>query len=341
MAQSKRCVLVPGGAGFIGSHFVDLVHEKGYFPVVLDALTYSGNRDNLKNIPEREFAFVEGNICDAKLVEKVFKDFPISGVINFAAETHVDRSITGPMDFVMTNVLGTSILLNEALKSWEKDKPAGFRFVQVSTDEVYGSLEEGFFSETSPYAPNSPYSASKAGADFLCRAWFKTYGFPTVVTHCSNNYGPRQYPEKLIPAMITRALKGESLGVYGDGKNVRDWLHVKDHCEGIWLAYEKGRAGESYCFGGDNELENLTLVHELCKILDETRPRPQGTYKDLIRFVTDRLGHDRRYAIDFSKAKKELGFSPRENFTQGFFATIRWYLDNPEWIESSLRKENQ
>jgi dTDP-glucose 4,6-dehydratase len=323
-------ILVTGGAGFIGSHFVELVAKKGHHCVVVDALTYAGRRENLNHVPESQYTFFNLNICDAPAVGELLRRFDVDAIFNFAAETHVDRSIDAPADFVMTNVVGTSMLLTAGLQHWERQgKKSGFRFVQVSTDEVFGSIEgEGAFTESSPYAPNSPYSASKAGGDFLVRAWNKTYGLPTVITHCTNNYGPRQYPEKLIPAMILRALRGQPLGVYGDGQHVRDWLHVADHCEGIWLAFERGQIGAHYCFGGGHEVANLNLVHQLCDVLDRERPRKQGSYRELIQFVTDRLGHDRRYAVDFNRATRELGFRPQVEFARGFPETIRWFLNS-------------
>lgn len=333
-------LMVTGGAGFIGSQFVERCVRAGHRPVVVDALTYAGHRENLAHVDPGAYDFVEADICDDLAIGKLIKSEDFGGVFNFAAETHVDRSISGPGAFVQTNLVGTSVLLSESLRHWEgRGRPAGFRFVQVSTDEVYGSLGPNEkFSEKSAYAPNSPYSASKAGGDMLVRAWHKTYGLPTVTTHCSNNYGPRQFPEKLIPAMIARALVGEPLGVYGDGKHVRDWLHVSDHCEGIWLAFEKGGVGEHYCFGGNHEVENLEMVHLLCRTLQELRPRSQGRYEDLIKFVPDRLGHDRRYAIDFSKAARDLGFRPRVEFARGFTDTVKWYLGNEAWIAAVKRK---
>jgi dTDP-glucose 4,6-dehydratase len=328
--------IVTGGAGFIGSHFVELLVEQGHKPIVIDALTYAGRRENLQHLPAGSYEFLQMNICNAGDVAAVLKRPGLAGVFNFAAETHVDRSISGPADFMQTNVVGTYVLLNEALKAWEaRGRDKNFRYVQVSTDEVFGQLgDEGAFTEATPYAPNSPYSSSKAGADLLVRAWHHTYGLPTITTHCSNNYGSRQYPEKLIPAMVSRALRGDKLGVYGDGKNVRDWLHAKDHCRGIWLAFSKGVAGESYCFGGNHELENLTLVHALCDLLDKERPRAGGaSYRELIQFVPDRLGHDRRYAIDFSKARTQLGYAPSIAFADGFRDTVKWYLDNSDWVK--------
>jgi len=323
-------VLVTGGLGFIGSHFVDLVLARGHRPVVLDALTYAGNRANLAHVPGVQVEI--GDICDADLVRRLLEREAIDAVFNFAAETHVDRSIEGPAEFVRTNVVGTSVLLAEALRVWTaRGRPADFRFVQISTDEVFGALAEGGpdkFTEDTPYAPNSPYSASKAGGDHLVRAYGHTYGLPTLITHCSNNYGPRQYPEKLIPALLARALHGQTMGVYGDGRHVRDWLHVSDHARGIWAAFERGRPGEHYCFGGNHELENLALVTHMCDVLAELRPGSDP--HRLITFVPDRPGHDRRYAIDFTKARRELGYAPSVPFADGFRATIAWYLDGRE-----------
>lgn len=335
-------VMITGGAGFIGSHFVEYAIKQGLSPIVVDALTYAGHKENLAHLPENSYQFVQADICDATTIQSLLEDNAISAVFNFAAETHVDRSIAGPSAFVETNLVGTSVLLSECLKYWEKKgRPKDFRYLQVSTDEVYGSLDfaDPKFTEESPFAPNSPYSASKAGADFLVRAWHHTYGLPTLITHCSNNYGPRQFPEKLIPAMIARALKGDKLGVYGDGKNVRDWLHVEDHCQGIYLTYKKGVVGEHYCFGGDTELNNLELVQSLCDLMQSLKPPTKVKhYRDLIAFVTDRPGHDKRYAIDFSKASRELGFKPNIKFTDGFRSTIKWYFDNGAWIEKVSRK---
>ncbi len=334
-------ILVTGGMGFIGSHFVDLLVGRGYRPVIVDTLTYAGHRENLAHLSKNAYSFYEINICNAKALAEIFTVHEIRAVFNFAAETHVDRSISGPTDFIQTNLVGTSTLLAESLRYWEAvGRPADFRYLQVSTDEVFGALptDSSRFTENSPYAPNSPYSASKAGGDLLVRAWHKTYGLPTLVTHCSNNYGPRQFPEKLIPVMIECALNNKPLGVYGDGQHVRDWLHVRDHCEGIWLAFKEGKPGEHYCFGGDTELRNLDLVNRLCNVMTELKPPDSGSYRDLIVFVADRLGHDRRYAIDCAKAKSLLGFKPQVDFERGFFETVKWYLNNRDWIEAVKRK---
>lgn len=335
-------ILITGGAGFIGSAFVRLALSKGCRITVLDALTYAGHRDNLVGL-EGPWELIVGNITDSDLVTRLIQQSKADAIISFAAETHVDRSITGPATFVETNVVGTQVLLSSALRHWEslpKDEQKSFRFLQVSTDEVYGSLSSGgLFSENSPLEPNSPYSASKAAGDLLVRAWNHTYGLPTLVTRCSNNYGPRQFPEKLIPTLITCALEGKSLPLYGDGMHVRDWIHVDDHCEGIWLALTLGKPKSTYCFGGLCELPNLELVHKVCSALDELSPRTDGKkHASAIERVTDRPGHDRRYAIDFSYAHKELGFSPRRAFDAGLKETVKWYIENRAWTEAVRRK---
>lgn len=341
----KKTLLVTGVAGFIGSNFVRMMMEQGYHVVGLDALTYAGNRESLESLPSKGgFELVEGNIADADLVSKLLAKHKPSALVNFAAESHVDRSITGPKVFVETNVLGTAQLLHAALSYW-KSLPAveqsSFRYLQVSTDEVYGSLgPTGKFSEKTPLDPSSPYSASKTGGDLLVHAWHHTYGLPTIITRCSNNYGPFQYPEKLIPHMIHCALTGKPLPVYGDGANVRDWIHVEDHCSGIFLALEKGKAGSVYCFGGNAERKNLTVVQTICAELDKLRPAKKS-YAEQITFVTDRLGHDRRYAIDDSLAKAELGFRQNFSFENGLADTIRWYLDNEKWCEAVLKHAHQ
>lgn len=339
-----RNYLVTGAAGFIGSEFVRQLAGHANHIVVLDALTYAGHLENLSDV-QAEMTFVKGRIQDPKTVAAIFAEYPIDTVVNFAAESHVDRSIEKPADFVDTNVVGVSTLLTASVLAWEKRSEAdraNFRFVQVSTDEVYGQLgETGYFTEESPYAPSSPYSASKAGSDLLARAWHHTYKLPVIVTNCSNNYGPRQYPEKLIPNMIRCALSGKSLPVYGDGRNVRDWIHVSDHSTGVRLAVEKGRPGETYCFGGRSERRNLDVVKLICAELDEVRPRAHGSYADQIKFVEDRKGHDWRYAIDDTKAERELGFTRRyTKFEDGLKQTIRWYLDNEAWVEKVLKSES-
>ncbi|MEZ0393416.1 MAG: dTDP-glucose 4,6-dehydratase [Pseudobdellovibrionaceae bacterium] len=333
-------LLVTGGAGFIGSNFVETALRKGYRLTVLDALTYAGHRANLKDFLKPGVCdFILGRIEDPQLLEKLFSEQSFDGVVHFAAESHVDNSITGPRKFLVTNIMGTFELLEVARRHWAQltgEKQKNFRFLHISTDEVFGSLgETGKFKEETPYAPNSPYSSSKAGSDHLVRAWFHTYGLPTVMTNCSNNYGPRQFPEKLIPRMITNALKGKPLPVYGKGANIRDWIHVQDHCEGVLLAFEKGTPGESYCFGGNSERNNLDVVKKLCEILNQLSPRKDGrSHSEAIQFVEDRLGHDFRYAIDDEKAQKELGFKRKySNFEQGLDQTVKWYLENSHWLQ--------
>ena len=331
-------ILVTGGAGFIGSNFVlDWIAAVGEPVVNLDKLTYAGNLANLASLAgDARHRFVRGDIGERDLVEKLLAEHRPRAIVHFAAESHVDRSIHGPGDFVVTNVMGTFSLLEAArahFASLDAAAREAFRFVHVSTDEVYGSLGEGdpAFSETTPYAPNSPYSASKAGSDHLVRAYHHTYGLPTVTTNCSNNYGPYQFPEKLIPLMIANALEGKALPVYGDGRQVRDWLYVADHCEAVRVALERGRPGETYNIGGNSEKRNIDVVHALCDALQAVRPR-EGGYRPLIRFVADRPGHDRRYAIDARKIRAELGWSPRETFESGLARTVRWYLDHAAWV---------
>ncbi|MFP6666215.1 MAG: dTDP-glucose 4,6-dehydratase, partial [Pirellulales bacterium] len=305
----------------------------------LDKLTYAGNLDSLCPVTDSpDYLFMEGDIGDAQLVAELLADRQPVAIVNFAAESHVDRSIDGPAQFVQTNVVGTCNLLAAALEYWrslEDTAQSHFRFLHVSTDEVYGSLgPTGYFTETTPYAPSSPYSASKAASDHFVRAYHHTYGLPAVITNCSNNYGPHQFPEKLIPLMILNALEGKPLPVYGDGQNVRDWLFVEDHCEAICTVLEKGAPGEVYNIGGDCERANLEIVETICDIVDRLRPGlPHAPCRDLITFVTDRPGHDRRYAIDASKIRQQLGWQPKENFESGLLRTIRWYLDNTEWVE--------
>ena len=327
-------LLVTGGAGFIGANFIHHWIATERAPAVnLDKLTYAGNLRNLDALRgDARHIFVQGDICDRALVKRLLEQHKPRAVVHFAAESHVDRSIAGPADFVQTNVVGTFCLLEEAKEYWKKAGDA-FRFLHVSTDEVYGSLgpDEAPFTESTPFAPNSPYAASKAAADHMVRAYRHTYGLPTLTTNCSNNYGPYQFPEKLIPLMIQQALAGKPLPVYGDGQNVRDWLYVRDHCEGVRAVLERGRAGETYNLGGNSERRNLDLVQELCRSLDELRPRKQGSYAELISFVKDRPGHDRRYAIDASKIRRELGWQPAESFEGGLRKTLRWYLDNQSW----------
>jgi dTDP-glucose 4,6-dehydratase len=338
-----KTIVVTGGAGFIGSSFVELSLRKGYRVIVLDAFTYAGRMENLDHLKrfltDEQLCIARGNICDGAYVTSVLEKFQPQAVFNFAAESHVDRSITGPEEFIKTNVLGTYQLLNattQFLKTKNDTQKNLFRFVQISTDEVFGSLgKTGFFTEESQITPNSPYSASKAAGDHLAVAWNHTYGLPTVITHCSNNYGPRQFPEKLIPFMIKCALEGKPLGVYGDGSNIRDWIHVEDHCQGIWLAYEKGRLGQRYCFGGMAERNNVEVVHKIADLLDLYRPRADKTsYRTQIKFVKDRPGHDWRYAIDDQLSQKELGFTRLFSFDSGLESTVKWYLEHQDWVDS-------
>ena len=333
---------VTGGAGFIGGNFVLDAVASGLRVVNLDALTYAGNRDTLAALDgDDRHVFVQGDIGDRDLVASLLARHRPTAIVNFAAESHVDRSIDGPAAFVQTNVVGTLGLLEAARDYWkalEGDARDSFRFLHVSTDEVYGSLgETGRFSETTPYAPNSPYSASKAASDHLVRAFHHTYGLPVLTTNCSNNYGPYQFPEKLVPLIIQKALAGEPLPVYGDGRNVRDWLFVKDHCSAIRRVLDAGRVGETYNVGGDAERENLHVVKTICALLDERRPRADGAKRESqITFVRDRPGHDRRYAIDATKIQSELGWAPAVSFEQGIAATVDWYLANTGWVERVL-----
>ena len=331
-----KSILVTGGAGFIGSNFVPYFAEKysHYHIVNLDKLTYAGNLDNLKECDSMmNYTFVQGDICDEKLVQSLFEKHDIRGVIHFAAESHVDNSIMGPRAFMEANVMGTFNLIEMARRYW-MSAPGQYRtgyescrFHHISTDEVYGTLgESGYFTETTPYAPNSPYSASKAGSDFIVRAWHHTYGMNVTTSNCSNNYGPKQHSEKLIPTIIRKCLAEEPIPVYGNGQNVRDWLYVLDHCKAIDLIYHQGKSGETYNIGGHNERNNLQIVHSVCRILDEKRPRKEGRYADLISFVTDRPGHDLRYAIDATKLTEELGWKADENFESGIIKTVEWYL---------------
>ena len=333
-------ILVTGGAGFIGSNFVlDWLTNSKAEPVVnLAKLTYAGNLANLQAVQnDARHHFVHGDIGDVDLIEKLLREHAIRAVVNFAAESHVDRSIHGPGEFIHTNVVGTFHLLESVRAYWTnlaEPQKASFRFLHVSTDEVYGSLSptDPAFSETNPYEPNSPYSASKAASDHLVRAWHHTYGLPVLTTNCSNNYGPYHFPEKLIPLVILNALNGKPLPIYGDGQQVRDWLYVKDHCSAIRRVLEAGRLGETYNVGGWNEKANLEVVKTICTILDGLRPKTNGQYADQITFVTDRPGHDRRYAIDASKLERELGWKPAETFESGIAKTVQWYLEHPEWI---------
>jgi len=337
--MAEKNILVTGGAGFIGANFVlDWLGNESAAIVNLDKLTYAGNLGNLQSVRnDPRHLFVRGDICAPGLVTGLLERHRPSAIVHFAAESHVDRSIHGPEDFVQTNVVGTFRLL-EAARAYFSKLSAGereaFRVLHVSTDEVYGSLGPGdpAFSESSPYAPNSPYSASKAASDHLARAYIHTYGLPIVTTNCSNNYGPYQFPEKLIPVVILNALAGKGLPVYGDGKQVRDWLYVNDHCGAVRLALAKGKPGEVYNVGGSSEQTNITVVEQVCAILDELRPRPSGKHESLIEFVKDRPGHDRRYAIDASKITRELGWKRTESFDSGLRKTVTWYLDNQDWV---------
>ncbi|HWU70147.1 MAG TPA: dTDP-glucose 4,6-dehydratase [Pseudoxanthomonas sp.] len=334
--------MVTGGAGFIGGNFVLEAVAQGIKVVNLDALTYAGNRDTLASLDgDPNHVFVHGDIGDGALVSRLLAEHRPDAVINFAAESHVDRSIDGPGAFVQTNVVGTLHLLEAVRDHWKglqgeaRDK---FRFLHVSTDEVYGTLgDSGKFTETTPYAPNSPYSASKAASDHLVRAFHHTYGLPVLTTNCSNNYGPYHFPEKLIPLVIAKALAGEALPVYGDGKQVRDWLFVRDHCSAIRTVLEKGRVGETYNVGGNSEKQNIEVVKTICALLDQRRPRADGQPRESqIAFVADRPGHDRRYAIDASKLKNELGWEPAYTFERGIAETVDWYLDNQGWVNRVL-----
>ena len=350
-----KSILITGGCGFIGSNFVRLLlqnsgallSESGYDCLInLDALKYAGNRANLTEFEDSQpYLFVEGDICDQALVSSLLKENEVDTIVHFAAESHVDRSIDGPEPFVQTNVVGTLRLLQAAKDRWESiedDRKDTFRFLHVSTDEVDGTLapEDSAFCETTPYAPNSPYSASKASSDFLVRSYFHTYGLPVVTTNCSNNYGPYQFPEKLIPLVVLNALEGKPLPIYGDGKQIRDWLYVEDHCTGILAALAKGQLGETYCIGGRSEMENIQIVQRICAILDELRPASENpnlvgkySYEDLITYVKDRPGHDRRYAINCDRIQAECGWRPVETFDTGIWKTVEWYLENQEWSQ--------
>lgn len=346
--MEKKNLLVTGGAGFIGSNFVNYWSQK--YPqdqiIVLDALTYAGNCNNLNNLANNpHFAFIHGNICDRTLVDSILATEKITHIAHFAAESHVDRSILGPEAFIQTNVVGTFTLLESFRHHWlQANQPSNYCFLHVSTDEVYGSLEtdEPAFTETTAYAPNSPYSASKAGSDHLARAYYHTYNMPTMITNCSNNYGPYHFPEKLIPLMCINILLGKSLPVYGDGQNIRDWLYVEDHCTALDAVLNRGKAGETYNIGGNNEVKNIDLVKLICQLMDEIAPDlPVKPASKLITFVKDRPGHDRRYAIDSSKLKTELGWQPSATVESGLRATLQWYLDNPQWWQPLLSEEYQ
>lgn len=348
MERKQRKIIITGGAGFIGSNFVH--HWCKQYPgdrvVVVDALTYAGNRDNLKALEKLpNFRFVHGNICDRPLISALLAEEQIDTIAHLAAESHVDRSILGPDAFIQTNVIGTFTLLESFRHHWiSRGKPQSDRFLHVSTDEVYGSLgsDDPAFSETTPYAPNSPYSASKAGSDHLARAYFHTYGLPTIITNCSNNYGPYHYPEKLIPLMCINILLGKPLPVYGDGQNIRDWLYVEDHCRALDVVIHRGKPGETYNIGGNNEVKNLDLVELLCQLMEELAPElPVSPPQNLITFVKDRPGHDRRYAINATKIKDELNWVPQQTLENGLRSTIQWYLNNKDWWQPLLSEEYQ
>lgn len=338
----KKTILITGGAGFIGSHVVRLFvnNYPDYHIVNLDKLTYAGNLENLKDIEDKpNYEFVKGDIYDVPFIQGLFERYNFDGIIHLAAESHVDRSISDPNEFIKTNIVGTVNLLNAAKNAW-KDKFDNKLFYHISTDEVYGSLgDEGYFTEDTSYDPRSPYSASKASSDHLVRAYFNTYGMPVVISNCSNNYGPNQFPEKLIPLMINNIRNKKDLPVYGKGENIRDWLYVVDHAKAIDSVFHKGRLGETYNVGGDNEKKNIDLVHELCRVMDQKLGRAEGDSEKLIKFVKDRAGHDKRYAIDCTKIKGELGWKPDVDFKEGLEKTVDWYLKNEEWMNHVISGE--
>ena len=325
-------VLVTGGCGFIGSNFVKyLISLKCYFPIILDKLTYAGSKENINQIGEESFDLVEADICDEQLLLNLFKKYKFDGVFHFAAESHVDRSIDAPREFIDTNIIGTFNLLQASRTNISKNKN-NFKFIHVSTDEVYGDLgPNGYFDEESPYRPNSPYSASKAASDHLSRSWGKTFNLPVIITNCSNNYGANQFPEKLIPLIIINCIDWKQLPVYGNGENIRDWLYVEDHCIALETIFSKGKVGETYNIGGSNEIKNIDIVKIICDIMDELKPSKNGSYRNLITFVDDRPGHDKRYAVDSTKLQNTLKWEPKESFQSGIKKTIEWYLNNEDW----------
>ena len=336
----SKVIFVTGGAGFIGSALVRLLINTTEYEVVnIDKLTYAGNLESLKSVANNpRYKFVKCDIGDKDKITQLFNEYKPNGVIHLAAESHVDRSITGPAEFIQTNIVGTYNLLECARSYYEElNGKSQFRFIHVSTDEVFGSLDDnGYFNEQTAYDPRSPYSASKASSDLLVKAWHHTYGLPTIVTNCTNNYGPYHYPEKLIPLIINNALQLKELPVYGDGKNIRDWLYVDDHVRGLLLVFEQGKIGETYCIGGHNEKNNLEVVITICKVLDELQQRTDGkSYSELIKFVTDRKGHDYRYAMDPSKITAELGWQPECDFASGIQKTVQWYLGNQDWVSQA------
>ena len=331
-------MLVTGGCGFIGSNFIRYILnvDSSIKIINLDKLTYAGNRLNLSGLSKNRHKLIIGDVCDSNLIDQLFLKYKFDVVVHFAAESHVDRSIDGPMNFIQTNVIGTLVMLESARKFIQDLKIKNFRFIHISTDEVYGSLSEtGKFTESTSYDPSSPYSASKASSDHIVRAWNRTYGLPILITNCSNNYGPYQFPEKLIPLTIINCLKNKALPIYGKGENIRDWLFVEDHCDAIYNVLKDGEVGETYNIGGNNEIKNLDIVLIICKLMDEIKPREdKKPFSDLIQYVEDRPGHDFRYAIDANKIKSKLGWTPSESFQSGIKKTIKWYLNNQEWLES-------
>lgn len=340
-------IIVTGGAGFIGSNFIlDWFDNKSEEIINIDSLTYSGNIKNLEHIKSnKNLISIKGDICNQELIKKTFEDYKPRAVINFAAESHVDRSIGSPENFIKTNILGVYNLLEVSKEYWKNlssDKKNHFKFYHISTDEVYGELQinDPSFKEENPYAPNSPYSASKASSDHLVRAWNQTYGLPTLISNCSNNFGPYQYPEKLIPLCILNSLQNKNIPIYGDGKQVRDWLYVKDHCSAIRAILDKGSSGETYNIGGSNEKTNLEVVYSICDILDHLKPNEKGnSYRELITYVKDRPGHDKRYAINSEKISQEIGWTPKENFESGISKTVHWYLENTSWLKELMSEE--